>query len=134
LGVGAAFDGVVGRAARTLGGVLILAACLGAVISPPAGLPPAAALYPLVLVAVLAGYGRLLEHRPSVALAAVALAGWLSVGGVRGYRALREEVAGLDYLVLGLALLPVAVLVSLYRSGALARWLARRGAATGSAD
>jgi hypothetical protein len=130
LGIGAAFDGAVGRAARTLGGVLILAACLGAVVSPPAGLPPSAALYPLVLAAVLAGYGRLLGHRPSVALAAVALVGWLAVGGVRGYRALREEVAGLDYLVSGLALLPVALLVSLYRSGALARWFARRQAAT----
>ena len=78
------------------------------------------------MVTVLAGYGRLLGHRPSVALAAVALAGWLAVASVRGYRSLREEVAGLDYLVLGLALLPVAVLVSLYKSGALARWLARR--------
>jgi hypothetical protein len=129
LGVGAAFDGVVGRACRTLGGVLILAACLGAVISQPAGLPPSAAFYPLVMVAVLAGYGRLLGHRPSVALAAVALLGWLAVGGVRGYRSLREEIAGLDYLALGLALLPAAVLVSLYKSGALTRWLAPRSPA-----
>jgi hypothetical protein len=134
LGVGAAFNGVVGRACRLVGGVLVVAACLGAAVSPPAGLPPSASLYPLVMVAVLAGYGQFLRHRPSVALAAVALAGWVAVAGVRGYRSLREEVAGLDYLVLGLALLPAAVLVSLYRSGALARWIARRGAAPGPAE
>lgn len=133
LGVGGAFDGTVGRAARMVGGVLIVAACLGAVVSQPVGLPPSAALYPLVMVAVLAGYGRLLGHRASVALAGVALAGWLAVASVRGYRSLREEVAGLDYLVLGLALLPAAVLVSLYKSGALARRLARGGAAPGPA-
>ncbi len=121
LGVGAAFEGAVGSTARTVGGLLILAASLGVAANPPAGLPPSAALYPPVTVAVLAGYGRLLGHRPSVALAAVTLAGWFAVAGVRGYRSLRAEVAGLDYLVLGLALLPVAVLVSLYRSGALTR-------------
>jgi hypothetical protein len=125
LGVGAAFNGIVGRVCRTLGAVLIVAACLGAVISPPVALPQSAALYPLVMVAVLVGYGRLLGHQASVALAVVALAGYLAVTSVKGYRTLREEVAGLDYLVLGLALLPVAVLVSLYRSGTLTRWLAR---------
>lgn len=128
LGVGAVFNGAVGRACRLVGGVLVVAACLGTAVSPPAGLPPSTALYPLVMAVVLAGYGRLLGHRPSVALAAAALAGWLAVTSVKGYRSLREEVAGLDYLVLGLALLPAAVLVSLYKSGALARWLAQRRA------
>ena len=113
---------------------LVVAACVGSAISPPPGLPASASLYPLVMAAVLAGYGWLLGHKASVALAAAALAGWFAVASVRGYRSLREEVAGLDYLVLGLALLPLAVLVSLYRSGALARWLARRGAAPGPAD
>jgi hypothetical protein len=134
LGVGAAFDGVVGRACRILAGVSVVAVCLGAALNPPTGLPPSAALYPAVMAAVLAGYGRLLGHRPSLALAAVALAGWFAATGVRGYRSLREEVAGLDYLVLGLALLPAAVLVSLVKSGALSRWLAQRRAATGPAD
>lgn len=134
LGVGAAFDGAVGRAGRLVGGGLVVAACVGAAVSPPAGLPSSSSLYPLVMAAVLAGYGWLLGHKASVAFAAVALAVWFAVASVKGYRSLREEVAGLDYLVLGLALLPVAVLVSLYRSGALARWLARRGAAPGPAD
>jgi hypothetical protein len=43
--------------------------------------------------------------------------------GWRGYRALREEVAGLDYLVVSLVLLPVAVLVSIGKAGVLARWV-----------
>jgi hypothetical protein len=46
------------------------------------------------------------------------------VAGWRGYRVLREEVAGLDYLALSLVLLPVAVLVSLGRAGVLRRWVA----------
>jgi hypothetical protein len=72
----------------------------------------------------------------------VGLALWLrelwrviAVGGVavvwggqwlaRGYLALRAEVAGLDYLTLGLLLFPVAVLVSLAKAGAIGRWVER---------
>ncbi|MBA4191251.1 MAG: hypothetical protein C0467_24990 [Planctomycetaceae bacterium] len=47
---------------------------------------------------------------------------WLSYAGWRGYRTLREEVPGLDYLAAGLALFPVAVLISLGKAGILARW------------
>ncbi|MCE9565140.1 MAG: hypothetical protein K8U57_24170 [Planctomycetes bacterium] len=47
---------------------------------------------------------------------------WLAYAGWRGYRTLREEVVGLDFLVAGLALFPVAVLVSLGKAGMLARW------------
>jgi hypothetical protein len=43
----------------------------------------------------------------------------------------REEVAGLDYIVLSLVLLPVAVIVSLVKGGALARWSERPPPATG---
>lgn len=56
-------------------------------------------------------------------LAGTAAAVWGGYLGWWGYRALREQVVGLDYLVAGLALLPVAVLVSLGKSGALARWI-----------
>jgi hypothetical protein len=56
--------------------------------------------------------------------AAVALA-WAVPAGSQVYRALREEIVGLDYLVVGLLLLPVAVLISLGKSGVLSRWVAR---------
>ncbi len=52
----------------------------------------------------------------------LAAATWLGYTGWRGYRSLREDVPGLDYLVAGLALLPVAVLFSLGKAGILARW------------
>lgn len=51
---------------------------------------------------------------------AVLLAG-LGVLAVRAYLKLRELVPGLDYIVLGLLLLPVAVLVSLSKGGARGR-------------
>ncbi|WP_439631272.1 hypothetical protein [Gemmata sp.] len=56
-------------------------------------------------------------------LAGAVAAVWLGHLGWWGYRVLREQVVGLDYLAAGLALLPVAVLVSLGKSGALARWV-----------
>ncbi|MCI0704983.1 MAG: hypothetical protein L0241_28315 [Planctomycetia bacterium] len=51
--------------------------------------------------------------------------GWVGTVAWRGYRTLREEVVGLDYLLLGLVLLPVAVLISLANGGVLSRWVAR---------
>ena len=47
--------------------------------------------------------------------------GWCSVMLGRGYRELRQEVVGLDYLAVSLILLPVAVLISLGKGSALAR-------------
>ena len=51
-----------------------------------------------------------------------AVVGWAAGAGWRGYRALREEVAGLDYLAVGLLLFPVAVLISLAKAGKLPPW------------
>ncbi|MBX9582029.1 MAG: hypothetical protein K2X87_17125 [Gemmataceae bacterium] len=53
-------------------------------------------------------------------------AGWAGIAGWRGYVALRAKVPGLDYLVAGLVLLPVALLVSLAKAGVLGRWADRR--------
>jgi hypothetical protein len=53
-------------------------------------------------------------------------AAWLAGVLWRLYAMLRVEVAGLDYLVASLILLPLAVLVSLAKSGAVGRWLERR--------
>jgi hypothetical protein len=59
-----------------------------------------------------------------VAVAGVGAA-WLTGVGWRAYVALRAEVAGLDYLLLGLLLFPVAVAISLAKAGVLNRWLDR---------
>jgi hypothetical protein len=47
--------------------------------------------------------------------------GWGGTLLWRGYRSLREDVVGLDYIAAGLVLLPIAVLISLGKGGALAR-------------
>jgi hypothetical protein len=57
--------------------------------------------------------------------AAVAVA-WGGAAAWRLYLWLREQIAGLDYLVLSLVLLPVAVSISLVKGGALARWRDQR--------
>ena len=54
-----------------------------------------------------------------LAVGAVVIFGWGSTILWRGYRDLREEVAGLDFIAASLALLPVAVLISLGKAGAL---------------
>lgn len=43
----------------------------------------------------------------------------------KSYLSLRAEVAGLDYLLASLILLPVALVVSLAKAGLLARWMNR---------
>ncbi|VTT98747.1 Uncharacterized protein OS=Planctomyces maris DSM 8797 GN=PM8797T_25151 PE=4 SV=1 [Gemmataceae bacterium] len=78
--------------------------------------PLAAAVSVAVTVALVRRDGWRLLLAGSVAAA------WLGHLGWWGYRVLREQVAGLDYLTAGLVLLPAAVLVSLGKSGALARW------------
>jgi hypothetical protein len=128
LTVGAIFDTPAGRGLRVAGSLLVLTACAVAVFARPS-LPAVVpswvlTVYPLVMAAALAGYAVLLGYRPSLALAGVALAGWAAVAGGRGYDDLRKEVAGLDYLALGLLLFPVAVLVSLGKAGVLSRWVA----------
>jgi hypothetical protein len=86
-------------------------------------------VYPLVLGGLLGLYGLWLGHRLAQASAAVVLACWLGATLYRGYHFLREVVAGLDQIALGLALFGVAVLVSLAKAGVLRRlppWAARR--------
>ncbi|QDU19642.1 hypothetical protein [Urbifossiella limnaea] len=48
---------------------------------------------------------------------------WVGLEGWRLYAAARAVLAGLDQLVAGLLLLPVAVLVSLGKAGVLGRWV-----------
>jgi hypothetical protein len=119
--VGAAFEGTFARILRTAGALLVLAAYL-ALWFVPLDLPPwALAAYPLVLATFLAVYGLWLRHRVSLALAGLALVGWVGVTCWRGYSSLRQTVAGLDHIALSLALFGVAILISLAKSGVLAR-------------
>ncbi|MBN9120244.1 MAG: hypothetical protein J0I06_13965 [Planctomycetes bacterium] len=66
-----------------------------------------------------------------MALGAAVVVAWGGAFGCRAYLKLREEVAGLDYLALSLVLLPIAVLISLARGGALDRWRERPPTPTG---
>jgi hypothetical protein len=130
LGVGAAFDDALGRLLRGLGAALVFAGCLASQLigfELPRGLPPwTSAAYPLIMAALLAGYGLLLRHRPSLAVAGLVCACWLAVAGWQGYRFLRQLVLGLDYIAVSLALFALAVLISLGKSGILSRLINRR--------
>lgn len=57
-----------------------------------------------------------------MALGAAVVVLWGGSVGWGAYAKLREDVAGLDYIVLSLVLLPIAVLISLAKGGALERW------------
>jgi hypothetical protein len=48
---------------------------------------------------------------------------WVGLEGWRLYLAARAALAGLDYLVAGLLVFPVAVLVSLGKAGVVGRWV-----------
>lgn len=139
LAIGAAFDDETGHGFRIAGIATALTACAAVAVAQPAapaGLPGwVVPVYPLGMAAVLAVYGVLLRYRVSLAAAGVAVASGLVLVTWRGYRELRQEVAGLDFLVLSLALLPVAVLVSLGKAGVLGRWVERwRGRVTNVVD
>ncbi len=96
--LGAAFEDALGRALRTAGAMMGLLACLVVLtgrFDRDASVPPwAVEAYPPMMVAVIAGYGLLLRHRPSLAAAALGLCGGLAAAGWRGYSALRLAIAG----------------------------------------
>jgi hypothetical protein len=119
--VGASFDDALGRWLRGAGATIALLGCLvvltgrpGSVGTLPAWAPWA---YPPVVAALLAGYGYVLSHRPSLGCAGLILASWLVAAALRGYGALRLAVVGLDYILLGLVLFTLAVLVSMLKGG-----------------
>jgi hypothetical protein len=127
LALGAVFGDAFGRRLRNIGAALVLLAGLAALLggddrqAGPMGW--AFLAYPLVLAALLAGYGLMLHHRPSLVVAGLLGAFWLGAAGVRGYRSLRTVVAGLDAIALSLALFALALVISLGKSGLLSRWL-----------
>ena len=131
LAVGAAFRDETGEWFRAAAASFVFLACLavalGGVTMAGAQLPWWVVLYPPAMATLLAGYGWWLGHRPSVLLAGLAVAIWTMTSGWRGYAALRQVVSGLDQMALSLAAFVVAVLISLGKSGSLARWLRARG-------
>ncbi len=79
----------------------------------------------LTLLAGVAFYAyAAVRHRLALVVAAAALTGCAGLTMWQGYFALRRAVAGLDHLLLSLALFVVAVLISLGKAGVLRRWLA----------
>jgi hypothetical protein len=84
---------------------------------------------PLVAAVLLQGWVALWRRDGWRLLAGGTAAGcWLGVLVWRSYSGWREVVPGLDYLILGVVLLPVAMLVSLAKGGVLARWVVGWGA------
>jgi hypothetical protein len=128
--VGAAFDDALARLLRIAGAVVVLVVCMVVMftrIDVSFLVPPEAnETYPLVMAAFLAAYSQLIRHRPALVMGTVVLAGWMAQAGWRAYCSLRVLVAGLDYIALSLALLGLAVAISLNKSGARSRWIAAR--------
>ena len=57
-----------------------------------------------------------------IAIGGTVVAAWFGMLVWELYLKLRELIAGLDFLVLGLLLLPLAIAVSLFNGGVLSRW------------
>jgi hypothetical protein len=124
---GAVYDDVLARVLRVAGAGLAFVSATGALFMPGEladRLPPSVgSVYAPALAVVLAAYGLLLRHRPSIVMAGLILAMWLATAGWQGYRYLRLVLVGLDYIALSLAAFVVAVLISLAKARLWPRWL-----------
>ena len=120
--LGSVFDDALGRGLRNLAAALAVLGCL-AVMTGRAGassgaLPPwVPSIYPLAICLVLAGYGRWMDHGPSIWAAGLIFSLWLIGSGWSGYCSLRHLIAGLDYIALGVASFALAWLTSLVKGG-----------------
>jgi hypothetical protein len=127
--IGATFDDDLARALRHFAPLMATGVCLATMvlpITPPANVPVwLFSLYPLLMAMVLGAYGVWLRHPLTMGVAGALLLIWSALTGWQAYRYLRQLVAGLDYLALGLCLFPVALAISLAKAGVLSRWLAR---------
>jgi hypothetical protein len=126
LTLGAVFNDELGRQLRVLGAMLLVAAAMAVASDEPhvrAGLPPGTARgYPLLSALVAAGYGYAVGGLPYYLASGAILGGGLAVFGSRGYLLLRQRVAGLDRIALGLASFLIAALISLRKAGLARRW------------
>jgi hypothetical protein len=121
--VGAAFDDALGRLLRRAGAAMALLACLAVASGRLDGAGPlpswVPAAYPPAMAALIALYGLGLGDRAAIAAGVIAAGFWLAAAGWRGYCALRQVVAGLDYITVGLVLFALAVLTSVAKGGLL---------------
>jgi hypothetical protein len=129
LALGAAFDDTRGRRLRDAGAALTFLACLASLLGAGgngiAGIPPWIPwVYSPVMCVLLAVYGKWLEHAFSRNVAVGALACWFVAMGTQAYRWLRQLVAGLDYIALGMAFFVLAWLTSLFKGGKLSSGIA----------
>jgi hypothetical protein len=128
--IGALFDDDLGRGLCVLGALMLF--FLGADASSGerrllAVIPESMlGLYPILIAAIAGGYGHLLGYRLYLVNAAAIVTIWISLHGWRGYLTVRTLIAGLDQIALGLVSFLLAALISLGKTGALGRWIARR--------
>jgi hypothetical protein len=80
--------------------------------------------YPVAMACMLAVYGVWRWHVPSLVIAALIFTVWSLASGWQIYRACRQLIVGLDYLVLSLMVFLVAIAVSLAKAGLVTRWVA----------
>jgi hypothetical protein len=123
LGIGAVFDDRIGLVLRTLGASMAVVGSLFVLtgrIEHPLGIASwAIEVYPPVVCLIIAGYGLVLGHRTSLALAGLIAFSCLASAGWRGYCSLRQFAAGVDYIVIGMLLFSLAVLTSMAKGGLL---------------
>jgi len=120
LTIGALFDDPLALILRVLGTTAVLLACIIVLFAPlaPLGVPDwLSVVYPLIMAALLAAYGLWLGEGFALGGAVVMLLLWLVSQSWVGYLMLRQIVRGLDYLVVSLLFLGIAVLVSLAKAG-----------------
>jgi hypothetical protein len=123
-----AFDDRLANALRVIGPGLLLILCLQAILLPgtlPESLPKwVVDIHPLVMAALLAGFGVWRWHWPTVAIAGFILAAWLIATGAHFYRLGRQRIVGFDYLAVSLVVFILALGISLAKSGVITRWCA----------
>lgn len=126
--IGWLFDDDVGKALRTAAPCMVLLVCVALFVLPMrplADLPAwAPRVYPIGMAVIIAAYGYLLWHPPSMVIAGFVLLTWSAASGWHIYRWLRSLVPGLDYLVLSVLVFVLAILVSLGKSHLTSRWRA----------
>jgi energy-converting hydrogenase Eha subunit E len=119
--LGAAFNDRLGHVLRTTGAAMALLGSLVVLTGQidRTGLIASWAIevYPLGMSLMIVGYGFVLGHRTSLASAGLIVSAWLAAVGYRGYGSLRQVVAGIDYIAMGMVLFSLAVLTSMAKGG-----------------
>jgi hypothetical protein len=124
--VGTAFDDELAHVLRFVGAFVALVVCLGVMFLTgrlPAAFPDwAIVLYPPSIAVLLAAFGLLRWNPATLAMAGFLLGAWSLSRSWQTYRVLRQQVIGMDYLVLSVAVFALALTISLGKSGVLSRW------------